>query len=196
MTPHVLTIVNGVTISITFMVLDLPVENPFHVILRRSWLWDSRTTHNWATNVIVVRHHDQMINTLIKGNVPVTTIKQVQNMTLDVFMAKIMANEELFLNDLYANCGVHNNKHINGNTFVGNKKKWCAITFPYHDESNSERAGIPPPPHTQTLEQGVITCWSSPPKDNSELVNLSSQDNPKYIKINSKAPLVVQTIFF
>ena len=41
-----------------------------------------------------------MINTLIKGNVPVTTIKQVQNMTLDVFMAKIMANEELFLNDL------------------------------------------------------------------------------------------------
>lgn len=41
-----------------------------------------------------------MINTLIKGNVPVTTIKQVQNMTLDVFMATIMANEELFSNDL------------------------------------------------------------------------------------------------
>lgn len=33
--------------------------------------------------------------------------------------------------------------------------------------------------------------WSSSPKDNFELVNLSSPNNSKYIKINSKAPSII-----
>ena len=48
------TIIHGVTVPLTFVVLDLPTETQYPIIVGRSWLQDRNAAQDWTNNALTV----------------------------------------------------------------------------------------------------------------------------------------------